>query len=278
METTTTSQCLNCGSAQVGAYCAKCGQKAGHLNPTIRELLHDVWHEVLHIDGKLLVTARVLLSRPGFLTCEYFAGRRAQYVPPLRLYLIFSLIYFGAMQLVPTGAADRSRFNVTFRPSANATPADFQAGLESRGFKSQEEARAAINQALAHYIPHAFFILVPFFALLVWLVTRRSGLNYPQHLYFALHVHAAAFAISAISQAAWFVPNAAAADWLRAIGVFWMGLYVVIALKRVYRTSVVGALWRMAVIGPIYMTVILATAVGIGLGWLMLRSPGALPH
>jgi hypothetical protein len=278
VETTTTNECLNCGAKDVASYCAACGQKAGHLNPTLREVLHEVWHEVLHIDGKVLITARALLSRPGFLTNEYFAGRRAQYVRPLRLYLIFSVIYFGAMQLVPAGAGDRSRFNVTFRPSAEATAADFQKQLESRGFKNQQEARAAINQALAHYIPQAFFILVPFFALLVWVVTRRSGLNYPQHLYFALHVHAAAFAISAISQVAWFIPNAATADIVREIGVFLMVLYVVLAFKRVYRTTVVGALWRTAVIGPIYMAVILVTAVAIGLGWLALRTPGALPH
>jgi hypothetical protein len=168
VETTTTSQCLNCGAGPVAAYCAECGQKAGHLNPTLYEVLHDVWHEVLHIDGKMLASARVLLARPGFLTREYFAGRRAQYVPPLRLYLIFSVIYFGAIQLLPADAARRSGFDIQFTPSANETAADVQAALESRGFRSQEEARAATNQALTHYIPHAFFVLVPFFALLVW--------------------------------------------------------------------------------------------------------------
>lgn len=272
METTTTNQCLNCGAGPVTAYCAECGQKAGQLNPTVRELLHDVWHEVLHIDGKVLTTARALLSRPGFLTREYFAGRRAQYVRPLRLYLIFSVIYFGAIQLLPADAGRRSGFNIEFTPSANETAADVQAALEARGFESQEEARAATNQALTHYFPHAFFILVPFFALLVWLVTRRSGLNYPQHLYFALHVHAAAFAISAVSQVAWLVPNAAAGDVLRMLGVLWIVVYLVLALRRVYRTTVVGALWRTAVIGPVYVMVIGVTALAIGLGWVLLRA------
>src|SRR5262245_5917157 len=191
VDTTTTSQCPNCGARMAGAYCAECGQKAAHLNPTLHELLHELWHEVAHVDGKVFVTARLLLFRPGFLTGEFFAGRRAQYVRPLRLYLIFSVIYFGAIQLVPAGAGDRSGFNVEFKPSANETTADIQDELKSFGFESQQEAKAATNEALTHYIPQAFFILVPFFASLVWLVTRRSGLNYPQHLYFALHLHAA---------------------------------------------------------------------------------------
>ena len=274
MDTTTTSRCLNCGAEHVAAYCAECGQKAGHLNPTVHELLHDVWHEVAHIDGKVLSTGRHLLFRPGFLTREYFAGRRAQYVRPLRLYLIFSVIYFGAVQLLPADAGRSSSFNVSFTPSANETAADVQKAIESRGFSSQQEASAATNQALMRYIPQAFFILVPFFALLMWLVTFRSGLNYPQHLYFALHVHAAAFAISTISQVAWLVPSGAVEDFLRALGVVWMTLYFVLALKQVYRTTVVGALWRTAVVGPIYMIPILATALTIGLGWLALRSTG----
>ena len=35
------------------------------------------------------------------------------------------------------------------------------------------------------------FVLVPLFAALVMLRRRSSGHTYPQHLYFALHVHAA---------------------------------------------------------------------------------------
>ena len=188
------------------------------------------------------------------------------------------MIYFGVIQLLPAGAGEKSRFNVEFKPSANETAADVQQEVEALGFKSQQEAKAATSQALTHYIPQAFFLLVPFFASLVWLVTRRSGLNYPQHLYFALHLHAAAFAISAISQVAWFVPNARVADWVRALGVVWMVTYVVLAFKRVYRTTVAGALWRTAIVGPIYMIAIMATAIAIALGWIMLRSSGALPH
>ena len=85
-------------------------------------------------------------------------------------------------------------------------------------------------------------------------------------------MHAAAFAISAISQVAWLVPNPAVGDALRAFGMLWMVLYLVFALRRVYGTTVVGALWRTAIVGPIYMIVILLTSLGIGLGWLMLRS------
>jgi hypothetical protein len=274
----TVDECPNCGAELKGAYCSECGQKAGHSNPSAHELLHEVWHEVLHLDGKLFATTRALLFRPGFLTREHFAGRRARYVPPLRLYLIFSVLYFGVVQLLPADAGRRSQFNLTVTPSAGETAADVQRELESKGFKNQEDARRQTNEALVHYIPQAFFILVPFFAALVGLVNWRSGLNYPQHLYFALHVHSAAFAISAISQVAWVIPNASIGDLVRAVGVFSMFGYAGAAMKRVYGTTIVGTIWRTMVIVLIYGMAIGVTAVAIGLGWLLLHSSGAAAH
>jgi len=39
-----------------------------------------------------------LLTRPGFLSLEYFAGRRVRYVTPMRLFLFLSLLAFFAIQ------------------------------------------------------------------------------------------------------------------------------------------------------------------------------------
>src|SRR5690242_8397814 len=89
------SECLNCGTELHGDFCAACGQKATHANPTFHDLLHEFTHELLHIDGRLWTSLRLLFTRPGFLTREYVAGRRAPYVPPLRLYLICSVAYFA---------------------------------------------------------------------------------------------------------------------------------------------------------------------------------------
>jgi hypothetical protein len=272
----TVDGCPNCGAELKGAYCSECGQKAGHLNPTVHELLHDVRHEMLHIDGKVFATTQALLAKPGFLTREHFNGRRARYVPPLRLYLIFSVLYFAVVQLLPADAGRRSGFNVSFTPSAGETTADVQRQLEASGFRNQDDARRQTNEALVHYIPQAFFILVPFFAALVWLFNRRSGFNYPRHLYFALHVHAAAFAISALSQVAWIIPNASIGDLVRGIGVFAVIGYAGLAMRRVYGTTIVGTAWRTMVITVIYGITIGLTAVAIGLGWLYLHSPGTL--
>jgi hypothetical protein len=58
-------------------------------------LLHDGLDLVTHMDGRFWGTIRTLLSRPGQLTVDYFAERRARYVSPLRLYFVLSIVFFA---------------------------------------------------------------------------------------------------------------------------------------------------------------------------------------
>ncbi len=87
--------CENCGAALSGPYCAGCGQRH-HDHP-----VHHFWHfigeateDLTHADSRLWQTLFALLFRPGFLTREFLNGRRVRYLPPVRLYLVVSLIFF----------------------------------------------------------------------------------------------------------------------------------------------------------------------------------------
>src|SRR4051812_36542961 len=90
----TPSVCLNCGERVSQRFCPSCGQAATDPNPTLGEFLHEAASEFLHWDGKLAATFRLLFTRPGELTQEYLAGRRASYLSPLRLYLTCSVLFF----------------------------------------------------------------------------------------------------------------------------------------------------------------------------------------
>jgi uncharacterized membrane protein len=48
----------------------------------------------------LLRTLKPLLVRPGYLTNEFSAGRRANYVSPVRLYLVVSLVFFFLLSIL----------------------------------------------------------------------------------------------------------------------------------------------------------------------------------
>jgi hypothetical protein len=86
--------CENCGASIAGRYCGNCGQR---VEPPV----HSLWHfmvvaaeDVTHADSRLWSTLAALLFKPGFLTREFFDGRRARYLPPVRLYLVLSVAFF----------------------------------------------------------------------------------------------------------------------------------------------------------------------------------------
>lgn len=95
--------CANCGAALSGEYCATCGQRhEPHLH-TVAHFAGEAFESISHADSRLWRTLWYLLSRPGFLTREFFAGRRVRYLPPFRLYLVISVVFFLVVGL-PEGA------------------------------------------------------------------------------------------------------------------------------------------------------------------------------
>src|SRR6476659_866039 len=90
--------CQNCGTAMLGEYCHACGQPIKGMIRPLSSMLHDVADTILNIDSRIFRTLGPLYLRPGYLTNEYFAGRRMRYVTPFRLYFFLSVIAFFAAQ------------------------------------------------------------------------------------------------------------------------------------------------------------------------------------
>jgi hypothetical protein len=127
----TAANCANCGAPLVGPYCAQCGQHARESSRAMGVLFHDGWHVLTHLDGRFWQTLRTLLFKPGWLTREYFAEHRASYIPPVRLYLVvsvilFALASFGSHELIlsestknlPTTRADAEQLRRGLRDAA----------------------------------------------------------------------------------------------------------------------------------------------------------------
>lgn len=69
----------------------------------MREWLGDLLEELLFIEATLPRTLASLIWRPGDLTKEWWRGRRARYVAPLRLYLLVALPFFFVFTTIRTG-------------------------------------------------------------------------------------------------------------------------------------------------------------------------------
>lgn len=87
--------CPSCGAPLTDAFCAACGERRpGPSDRSLAALLGQACEAVFSLDGKLLRTLRLLVTRPGFLSAQWSRGARVRYVKPLQLFVLANLAYF----------------------------------------------------------------------------------------------------------------------------------------------------------------------------------------
>ena len=87
-------RCANCGTPLQGEFCHDCGQSVRSVLRPVHGMLEDTLDLVVNWDGRVVHTLPPLLLRPGFLTLEYFAGRRVRYLAPFRTMFLLCLAAF----------------------------------------------------------------------------------------------------------------------------------------------------------------------------------------
>lgn len=254
--------CLNCGAPLAGPYCHACGQKAASLHVALHDFVHDATHEFLHLDGKIVRSVKLLLTKPGLLTKEFLAGRRAQYITPLRLYLTFSVLFFALAAIIPDATKGAFKVGRTTRPSVSASVRN---PLEEQAAKAEREPDK-LGDAVMHNVPRAMFLLMPLFALLTWAFYRRAQPYYVPHLYYSVHFHAFVFFILCV-----YVLLALAGGPGKIAGalLFWTTVpYHFIALRRVFGGTRGVTIGKGLAIGFLYWIAIIAALLALTLSAL----------
>jgi hypothetical protein len=125
------THCENCGAELQGHWCAKCGQPAIEYRRSFRHVVADLLNEFLNWDSKFFATIALLLLKPWRLTNEFLAGKRVQYVNPLRLYLLASILFFFAVNYGTKGIKfDPTKFPEEKRAEVAAAIADKRGEIE----------------------------------------------------------------------------------------------------------------------------------------------------
>jgi hypothetical protein len=206
--------CKNCDTP-LGTdfqFCPQCGQKNIELERPLPELLGEAVREAIDIDGRALRTLWALMRRPGLLTSEFLAGRRRLFTPPVRLYLVISLLFF----FLTAWIAGK--------------------GILLNEDQTLESDAAGQARLFADYVPQLMFVLLPVFALLLKVAFRKR--LYFDHLIHSLHLHSAAFIVLAL-----MLPlERATAGSLLAMAVqlilfFYLLAYFLVSVHTVYRTG-----------------------------------------
>ncbi|MDQ3743887.1 MAG: DUF3667 domain-containing protein [Acidobacteriota bacterium] len=178
--------CPECGTALVGDYCHRCGEKRPEARDlSVRHFVHDAAKELTSLDSKLLRTVWALLLRPGLLTVEWVRGRRSHYLKPLNLCLgVFALSLFAYSAYKPVAMFDVS--NLVAQDKTGNLVKVFNHFAE----KKHVEPGALLDQISEkwqRFMSLSPVVLVAAFALvlqLVFLFTRRY---FVEHLVFSMH-------------------------------------------------------------------------------------------
>ena len=136
--------CLNCGTLLKGQYCGNCGQRSRSRLISLWELISDAFGDLFEIDSRLWQTLVPLMIRPGQLTHDYLQGRRARYMPPFRMYLVLSLLFFVVAFFDP-----REELGLLFEPEpeqTSGTAADVEIAVPD---EVVDEAQQVLNELAA---------------------------------------------------------------------------------------------------------------------------------
>ncbi|EAY26494.1 DUF3667 domain-containing protein [Microscilla marina] len=115
-----TDQCLNCGLVfeVPDEFCPRCGQENHQKVKSVRLFLIDSFNDVLDVDSRFYRSIFPFLFKPGLLTNEYVDGKRKRFVQPIRIYLVFSFIYFFVSSLEVNKLTNQKSFKGKIKNSA----------------------------------------------------------------------------------------------------------------------------------------------------------------
>ena len=262
--------CKNCNSELVGLYCSECGQKNSQLL-SIKETLKEFTDNVFSFDTRFFITLKYLITKPGLLTTEYWLGRRTKYLPPLRLYLVMSLVYFFSSNIINPSIdkpfqtldgffqfeLDKSSPKYDPSPEIVAPFVDFFKENFNKGVMVAEKKELTEHDLVWSNMPTAMFILMPFMAFCVYLLNKKKKQLYSYHLITVLHFHSFIFFIFILEE---IVPI------IEIFTKLYLLYYIFFMFKNIYQDSWIWNSLKLTTLSVLYGITIGITLLGIAVG------------
>ena len=173
-------------------------------------------------------TVKALVLRPGLLTNEFKSGRRASYVPPIRLYIFISFLFFFLLTIGKGGhkagqpnttmeagqpvTTDSDELKISFaglgsNDLAGKTPEQIDSVMDAHKIEKTPFKRylaiqlgrvaaggkAEFDHQLLKSVSYMMFVLMPILALFIYMFHRKRVEYYLDCLVFSVHYHSFAF-------------------------------------------------------------------------------------
>lgn len=279
------SHCANCGAALADRYCGRCGQDS-HVSLSFGHFLHEFMEGMFHVDSSFWRTLRALVTRPGFLTEQYLAGKRRAYSPPFRSYLVISIVYFivASVFAAPTSrvvSPGGQEMSVADCAKLAANPGwflRFVPDLEGSCKRALSDHGRALNTELQNLLPKVMFVVLPLVALVQFWIYRRQRPLYLENLVFILHFQSFNYLIDmfavllAAAIGTVFAAQRGVIGQILDMAVYaWTIVFLFVATRRVYRVSVLKTVLGLLALAISYI-IFWALAVSVAGTYAFLRA------
>lgn len=207
--------CKNCETEFAGNFCPNCGQSTYEYEKPFRILIIDFAGDVFAFDARFWKSLLSLIIKPGRFASDFISGRRARYMPPFRLYIFVSFIFFLLLSFFLKGKVHvsnelKDKIGVSLNNKLNEAPSDSALSSNSESNvdlvfetvslkKFSEAVIKVVNNPEMYlntylkYFSWALFLLMPVYAGILFLLNFRSNKYYYNHLIFSINQHAFIF-------------------------------------------------------------------------------------
>ena len=263
--------CQNCDTRFKGNYCPNCGQQLKEFKKPFKFLMVDLAGNIFSFDTRLLRSLKDLITRPGSYALEYINGHRMRYVPPLRLYVFISFLFFLLLstfvnQQLIISEETKSSINSELENGFEKNDISAEIGVLNiegntdvlSGTKLLNIIQSVLNDPSRYmnsfltFVSWTLFLLMPLYAFILWLFFRKSQPYYYCHLIFAVNQHAFLFLLVGLvlgfnllfpnrsfqteNYALWLIP-----------------VYMFIGKKQLYHKGWIATFFRMLAIFFLYL-------------------------
>lgn len=210
--------CKNCDNTFTGHFCNNCGQSAKDFDRPVSVLIVDAMSNMWAFDTRLWKTLKSIMLKPGEMALDYIEGKRVRYMPPFRLYLFISFIFFLLLKISADSdtniklisiedKADKAKKEqvVEINPEYADLPSiqsqmnlGSKSGKGSRNFEEVKQNKELYISRFFTYLSWALIVMMPLYAMLLWFLFRKNQKHYLAHFIFSLNQHAFLFVIFSV--------------------------------------------------------------------------------
>ena len=231
------TNCLNCGENVTGKFCSNCGQENVETHESFLHLTFHTIGDFFHFDSKFFRSLIPLITNPGFLTKEYWAGRRMHYIHPLRLFFFITIV------MVIIANAYYKKFEqqikaekVVRTESGGRDDTRDPATIERQNKKLAAGVDKTFDYA-ANYLKYLSFLLLPLYALGFKMLYFRHKRFYVEHLVYTLHLQSFVYFIVSLVLIVPLFITPAARNWYMFVILLSLAVYMLLSLRKIYKQS-----------------------------------------